>query len=186
MVRSDGTGLRKLAERPSQDLLQGHIAPDDSRIAVAITSGGRPAVGIAQVQQDWFAPGKQPAPVTIDSVGNGFTPNAWSPDGTRIEGDVHLNPGRRPGVLLLSTRQIKAREDDFPPGQSWAWLPDSRRLIGWDTRRNTATVWDTETGALRDVPGIPGPSDLRLSADGRMLLINHLIVEGDVWLLTLD
>lgn len=38
---------------------------------------------------------------------------------------------------------------------------------------------------IQDIAGIPGPSELRLSADGRTLALNRTVLEGDVWLLTL-
>lgn len=66
-----------------------------------------------------------------------------------------------------------------------AWLPDSRRVVYWDFARSTAVVSDLDAHETKDLPGIPGPSELRLSADGRTLMQNRTIFEGDIWLLTL-
>jgi len=70
-------------------------------------------------------------------------------------------------------------------GQGMTWLPDSRRLLGWDALRNTAVLWDAESRETRDIAGIPGPSEMGLSADGRTLVLNRTVLEGDIWLLTL-
>ena len=185
LIRSDGTELRKLTDRP-YDILQPHVAPDGSRIALSLSGSDLPALGLAKVSDAWFVPGKPPEPIAIDTVTTGLVPSAWSPDGTRIAGLATIPQGTVQAVFsftngLLPNRQTPARQGSFG-----SWLPDSRRLMSWNTPRNTAVIWDIASGSLSDVPGIPGPSELRLSADGRTLVINHTIAEGDVWLLTLQ
>ena len=55
-----------------------------------------------------------------------------------------------------------------------------------DERRNVAVLWDTVAQEARDIPGVPGPSELELSADGRTLILNRQIAEADIWMLTLE
>ena len=49
-----------------------------------------------------------------------------------------------------------------------------------------ATVWDTVAQEVRDVPGLPGPSELDLSTDGRTLILNRRVSKADIWMLTLE
>jgi sugar lactone lactonase YvrE len=67
----------------------------------------------------------------------------------------------------------------------FAWLPDSRRVLYWDVLRGTAVVSDLDGTKVRDLADIPGPSEMKLSRDGRTLLVNRTILEGNIWLLTL-
>jgi WD40 repeat protein len=93
-----------------------------------------------------------------------------------------------PSTKELDLQQHRAGQDfgDWNTDASWCWLPDGRRILTWDTSRGVATLWDTVTQEVRDVPGIPGPSDIALSADGRTLVLDRVILEGDIWMLTLD
>ena len=65
-------------------------------------------------------------------------------------------------------------------------VPDGRRILAWDDRRDVATVWDTVARDVRDVSGLPGPSELDLSNDGRTLILNRQVAEADIWMLTLE
>ena len=47
-------------------------------------------------------------------------------------------------------------------------------------------MWDTVAQEVRDVPGLPGPSELDLSAEGRTLILNRRVSEADIWMLTLE
>jgi hypothetical protein len=89
-------------------------------------------------------------------------------------------------VYSVATNRFESRTDlEGLATSGVTWLPDSRHLLGWDALRNTAVLWDVESREVRDIAGIPGPSELRLSADGRTLVLNRTVLEGDVWLLTL-
>jgi Tol biopolymer transport system component len=186
LIRADGTGLRKVAEA-EVDLLQPRLSPDQTRLAVSMSGLRPPQLGMAPVSEDWLAPGGQPEPISFDSLAVGFIPLAWSPDGSRIVGTQAEARGTFPAVFTLATKRVEGHPDlqGLSTGLGFAWLPDGRRVLGWDAARNTATLWNVDTGAVEDVPGIPGTSELRLSADGRTLLINRTIQEGDIWLMTL-
>ena len=69
--------------------------------------------------------------------------------------------------------------------QGTTWLPDGRRILGWDGAGDKAFLWDTQTQSRVRVPGIPGPCEVVLAADGRTLLINQTKTESDIWMLTL-
>ncbi|HET9328523.1 MAG TPA: protein kinase [Candidatus Eisenbacteria bacterium] len=186
LVRSDGTELRKIAGDSRYETIEVDMTKDGSRLAVAQSGSGGLELGIAQVRDDWFTAGKLPTPAVIDSVYDGFTPLAWSPDGTRIMGDLVLPQGRCPAIFTLATRHAEALSAQPTSIQTWSWLPDSHRIIGWDVNRNSAVLWDVVTKTSREIPGIPGPGDLRLSADGRTLIVVRQINESDIWLLTFE
>ena len=111
---------------------------------------------------------------------------AWAPDGRFIAGTVITPQGNRGAVYSCAANRL----DVWSKGvgtylQGTTWLPDSRRILGWDSERNSAVLWDTETGTSREIPGLPGPAEFQLTRDGRTLLMNHFIQEGDIWMLTL-
>jgi Tol biopolymer transport system component len=84
LMRADGTELRKLTDR-AEDVLQPQVSPDGSRLAF-LQSGPTLVLCTARIEEDWFAPGKPPAPIAFDTLATGFLPHGWSPDGTRLNG----------------------------------------------------------------------------------------------------
>jgi hypothetical protein len=127
----------------------------------------------------------------VEAAAGAFFPLAWSPDGTRIAGWEITPQGNVPAIYTLASHRLEPQRDragrDFGSwGGAAVWLPDGRRILAWDGRRDVAILWDTEAREFHDLPGLPGPSDLELSADGRTLVLNRQIAEGDIWMLTLE
>jgi len=129
--------------------------------------------------------------VEVQTSTGAFFPLAFSPDGARLSGRLLTPQGNVPAIYTLASQSVEPQRDrggkDFG---SWStntvWLPDARRILAWDRRRDVATLWDTVSQEVRDVSGLPGPSDIAMSADGRTLILNRQVAEGDIWMLALD
>jgi sugar lactone lactonase YvrE len=91
--------------------------------------------------------------------------------------------GNRAAVYSCATNRVDLGPEKVLNGPTW--LPDGRRILFWDYVRSKAVLWNRETNTSRDIPGLPGPSEFQLDRDGRTLLMNHSINEGDIWMLTL-
>ena len=64
------------------------------------------------------------------------------------------------------------------------WI-DEHRLLLWDEKRRSAFIWDITTGSAREVPGVPGPCEIRIVDAGRALVVSRLRSESDIWMLQL-
>ena len=186
LMRADGTQPRQITKHPEGDVNQPTISRDGTRLAATASVGGEFSLATARVDDSWFAPGPGPAPVQLETLVEGFYPGVWSPDGQRLLGTARTPEGSAPSVYDVATRHFEPRTDLAGLTGGSSWLPDSRHVLAWDGRRKTAVLWDADSREVRDIPGIPGPADLKLSADGRTLVVNHTELEGDVWLLTLQ
>ena len=190
LMRRDGTDLRQLANDTGSGPNVPAVSVDGKRVAMLLQAkSGPPHMAIATVDASWFGPGAPALRPEIESAAGDFFALSWSPDGTRIAGREITT--RVPAIYTPGADKLEPQRDrggrDFGNWESDAvWLPDGRRILSWDDRRDVATVWDTVTQEVRDVPGLPGPSELDLSADGRTLILNRQVSEADIWMLTLD
>jgi eukaryotic-like serine/threonine-protein kinase len=185
LIRSDGTEARPLTNHP-EDVNQPAVSADGTRLAFSGNVNHKLGLVIVPVEDSWFAPGVSPTPVAVRIGAEGFIPQAWSPDGKSIVGYVSSPRGNLAATYTLATGRVEELPGENGSGSiGVTWLPDSRRMLGWDTRRDTAVLWDLVSRSAVDVPGIPGMSDLKLTADGRTLFIQRTITEGDIWMLTL-
>jgi dipeptidyl aminopeptidase/acylaminoacyl peptidase len=113
-----------------------------------------------------------PAPFTH------FTPNAWSPDGTRIAGQ---NGFTTPGFSIYSTEtHTYSRAVEF--GEWPVWLPDGQRVL-FVSGGHEFNLFDTRTRATtrvysvkRDILGAP-----RLTRDGRQMYFSRRVTDADIW-----
>ncbi len=185
-TRPDGSDLSPLPIQPVTEVNQPIVSSDGSRIAITTSASEVPRLGVLGVGEGWFAPGMTPAPASVEFFADGFVANAWSLNGERIAGLAITPRGNTLAVYSFRTSRFEPRHElSGWTAYGMTWLPDSRRLLGWDALRNSAVVYDTESGETRAVTGIPGPAELRLTGDGRTLMVNRAVSEGDVWLLTL-
>jgi hypothetical protein len=152
---------------------------------------GQPSVGVATIDPAWFGPGPPALTIEVEAAAGAMYAYGWSPDGTRFAGQQITARGGVSAIYAPDSDRLEPLPDrDGRPLDVWGngavWLPDGRRVLSWDGQRNVAVLWDTVARELRDVPGLPGPSELELSADGRTLFLSRSIAEGDIWMLTLE
>jgi len=174
-IRPDGSNLLQLTERAAGATAW---APTGTRYAVAV---GEVGVCVLDADRAWADQDLSPFPAP-DSTMEGFRPNAWSPDGEWLAGDIgYLDEG----IVVYSLRsQTYTRLTDF--GQWPVWLPDNRRILFvsgengfYVVDRVTAQVQQIYTSG-RDVLGPP-----RLTHDGRTVYYSRRITEADVWMVNL-
>jgi Tol biopolymer transport system component len=183
LMRRDGTELRRLTDQPKSEVTQPVVSPDGNGVVFSV-GGTLPRLGFTSLGDEWFVPGKPPAPVKFELVAEDFIPNAWAPDGERILGTTASGTDRRLAIYSTATRRVELFEHLRAAGGTW--LPDSRRILCVGSRRRSAVVWDVVSQQVQEVPGFSGFSgDLRLSSDGRTLVMTRNVTEGDIWLLTL-
>jgi Tol biopolymer transport system component len=190
VIRRDGTDLRQLVSGVGSGINVPVVTADGKRVAILLqVKTGAPQMGIAAVDAGWFGTGTPAIRPEIEAAAGDFFPLSWSPDGSRIAGRRITED--RPAIYDPGTDKLVPQVDrggrDFGKWESGAvWLPDGRHILAWDGGRNVATLWDAVAQEARDIPGIPGPSDAALSDDGRTLILNRQIADGDIWMLTLD
>ena len=191
LIRRDGTDLRQLLSSSGPGINVPTVTADGKGVAMLVqsTKTGAPQMAIASIYAGWFGSGAPAIRPEVETAAGDFFPLAFSPDGTRIAGR-QITEGvpaiYTPGVGKLEPQRDRAGRDFGEWALGAVWLPDGRRILAWDNRRDVATVWDTVAQEVRDVPGLPGPSELNLSADGRTLILNRNVSETDIWMLTLD
>jgi Tol biopolymer transport system component len=190
LMRRDGTDLRQLAYATGGGINVPAVSADGKRVAMLLQAKtGPPQMGIASVDAGWFGPGTPAIRPEVQAAAGDFYPLSWSPDGSRIAGR-EITQGvpaiYNPGAGKLEPQRDRGGRDFGNWSSNAVWLPDGRRILAWDDRRDVAAVWDTTTQETQDLPGLPGPSDLGLSADGRTLVINRRVSEADIWMLTLE
>ena len=190
VMRRDGTDLRQLVSSSGPGINVPTVSADGKRVAVLLAAkAGARKMAIATVDASWFGTGTPTVRPELEEAAGDFFPLSWSPDGSRIAGR-EISSGA-PALYNLGTHKLEPQVDrggrDFGAWTSGAaWLPDGRRILSWDDRHDVATVWDTVTREVRDLPGLPGPGGLELDASGRTLILNRQISEGDLWMLTLE
>jgi Tol biopolymer transport system component len=175
-IRVDGSDLRQVTKRPSGIAAW---SPDGRRMAVARVGpkGGGQAASIIDGDR-----GDALAEEIALPAGMTFTPNSWSPDGTRLAGTPNYSTE---GILLYSLSDHRL-EQVSKYGEWPVWLPDSRRIV-FVSRGRQYHILDTRTRAasmiwssLRDTLGPP-----RLSRDGQKLFFQRRTTESDIWVATL-
>jgi len=181
VAHPDGTSMRQLTGDPAVDRVP-RWSPDGSRIATF----GDPATSTGFWSFDPRGAWKQQKPAhhakPLGDAANRFFVNSWSPDGTRLVGEVQ---GKAAGVLVY-TLATGAYDQLTDFGEWPVWLPDGRHLLFVAGGRGFHLL-DTRTRAVkrvytvtRDVIGPP-----RLSRDAKAMYFSRRVTEADVWLATL-
>ena len=181
-IRPDGSDRQQLS--PLADAIYPVWSPTASRMAVLMGAGlGHPEnnVYIFDPTRSWNDQTPEIIPPPADSP-NEFVVNSWSPDGSRLAGQVGLAAH---GIMVYSLQsRVFERFTDF--GGYPIWLPDGRRVMFVSGGRDFHVV-DTRTRKVekvfsvqRDIVGPP-----QLTRDGREAYFSRRVTEGDIWLLTL-
>jgi Tol biopolymer transport system component len=178
-IRPDGSGLLQLTGQGGSYLAW---APDGSRIATF----GDPLAG----QGVWIIDPTRPSteqkpellPPALGDPSARFFVNSWSPDRSRLVGEVL---GTTPGILMcsLASRTYERLTD---VGEWPVWLPDNRRVL-FVAAGKAFYILDTRTKQVRKIYSVTrdviGPP--RLTRDGRAMYYSRRVTESDIWLLTL-
>jgi Tol biopolymer transport system component len=179
-IRPDGSDLQQVTEGGGSYFAW---SPDGTRMSVfrnVEETGGIGEVAIFAPDR----PAKDQKPEDLPSFGTQarFFANHWSPDGTRLVGQVGAG---KSGVAMYSfaTRSYEPLSDS---GEWPVWLPDNRRVLFVRGGKTFCTV-DTRTKQVktvfsvgRDVIGPP-----RLTRNGRRMYFTRRVTESDIWMLTL-
>jgi len=187
LMRQDGTELRRLTDFAGIEVQDPVVSPDGKQVAMGLrTADASPRLVVANVEDAWFTPGKPPPPIAVKPIADAFDPRDWSPDGATLGGITFTAHGPVAATCDLATGRVTPRESF----RAWnlfgiAWLPDGRRFLSWDFTRNATLLQDLDGRNAKEVPGVPGPCELKVSPDGRTLMVARTILDGDIWLLTL-
>ena len=182
-IRPDGSDRQQLS--PLADAIYPVWSPDGSRMAVLMGAGighHENNVYVFDPNREWSEQTPEIIPPPADSP-NEFVVNAWSPDGTRLAGQVGLAAH---GIMIYSLQsRLFERLTDF--GGYPVWLPDSRRLMFVSNGRGFY-VADTRTRKVEKVFSVEGDiiGPPQLTRDGREAYFTRRVTEGDIWLLTLS
>jgi Tol biopolymer transport system component len=200
----DGSWIACFSNRRSGKYQVWKIRPDGSDLQQVTDGGvtyftwssdGRRMAGFGRIQQEgvttpvWIFDSGRPwkdqrveelPRLTLAPVR--FVPNAWSPDGRRLVGQIGA---ASQGIATYSfeTRTYE-RQTDF--GEWPVWLPDSERVL-FVANGDAFYIVDTRSKQVRKVFSVPndviGPP--RLTRDGTVMYFTRRVTESDVWLMTL-
>jgi Tol biopolymer transport system component len=181
-IRADGSGLQRLTPRIAA---YGAWSPDGQRIA---TSGGAnlgDSVRLYTVDADEPFEAQRPDIAPPSALGRFYT-NSWSPDGTKLVGQLGQIGTGGTGIAVYSIGDKNyERITDF--GEWPVWLPDGRRFL-FVADGNTFYVADSRTKEVRKVYWVTrdviGPP--RLTRDGRMAFFSRRVTDADIWLRSMD
>jgi Tol biopolymer transport system component len=192
-IRPDGTGLRRFTASTTgqDDPTNPRLSPDGRTIAAALSTEGGSALLLLDLDRP-ISEIEDPLPIP-KSRAPSFDPVRFSPDQRWIAGSTDAAKTFNPvaGLYDLQTGTItvlqaadgQALECSYDaPGMDWI---DEHRLLVWDEKRRSAFIWDIRTGSAREVPGVPGPCEIRIVDAGRTLVVSRLRSESDIWMLQL-
>ncbi len=183
-VRADGSELRRVAE--TSDSAGAVWSSDGKRLTFVI-----PESGLAEVDSAGFTAREAIRFTPLPDSMQGFEPGEWSPSGEFL-GGTEVDSSRRAlsiGALVPKSRTY--RRSQLPIADAtwldayWkfaGWLPDSRHYVA--AGRDQIALVDVETGAWRGLQAVDKRRLLvSLSRDGRTLLVEQEVVDGDLWML---
>jgi eukaryotic-like serine/threonine-protein kinase len=180
IVGVDGGGLRKIAG-PASGVIYPLISPRGNEIIY--TGSDDPSNFLIP-----FGSTSATAPVKLPGTiidGGSFAATAWSPDGTRLTGQL-MKSGSPTGVGVydLGTHVLTMAAPD--PIFTAKWLADNRRIIYFSDNGNELIVLDTVTGKRTVVDvRLPAPSTndmFAISPDNRTIYYGAARFEADIWI----
>jgi len=177
---ADGSDLQPVTETGGVPVW----SPDSRRLATseALDFAESTIVVDPNRPSDAQTPQRLPRP---DQAMRPFIPTDWSPDGTRLAGQIGFAAGGVGIVLHTFASDTYERLTDF--GEWPVWLGDSRRLL-FVSKGKEFWVLDTRTKEARKIYSTPwdvlGPP--RVTRNGRVAFYSRGVKEADIYLLTFD
>jgi hypothetical protein len=132
---------------------------------------------------------QQPTPLPqMKNPDEHFTVRSWSPDGSRLGGNVRTSNGEDAGVAIYHLESQQYEKLTEFGGFPTAWLSDGRRLLFWVWQHGVLYMTDTVTKEPREVFSIAPDHFVyaTLSGDNRTIYFGRVENEADIWLLTQD
>jgi Tol biopolymer transport system component len=182
-IRTDGSGLRQITA--FSDFNGGVLSPDGKQVALNADYRGLVVVDVnVSKPVDWKIVQALPMPEAYPEAM--FGPAAWSPDGRLIAGYETSASGLSTGYAIYDLQERSLRRLALTSGSVGAagWLPDSRNLV----LRGAAgvVIYDTVAGTTRTILAEPNFSALGLARAGEVLMVQHELLDSEIWLLDFE
>jgi hypothetical protein len=184
-IQRDGSDLRQLTDLKA-DVYEAVWAADGRRALTSVTVSPPFGMWVFDTSAAATPANAQffPTPAQV-----AFAAEAWSPDGTLVAGSMLNASGNpdRPAVREFPDGRIRTMDLAKPVRARdyliAGWLGGSRRFVA--ATGDGLAVIDAVTGAVRPIAGAPAAERYRLSADGRQLFFEQVVLDSDVWLMEL-
>jgi Tol biopolymer transport system component len=181
-IGADGAGLRQLTNL-SGDITWAVWSPDGARIAAAAQAVPPYAIHLLDAAKVAAA-----QPEDMIATDNFSGVNTWSSDGRLLSGTI-TDPGGNPLAVLVWEAAAKRllRRIDMPlaktTSQDTAFVAGTHGIVT-QTPEGVAYV-DADAGRWHIILKAPPPLVVRMSGDGRTLMLERPTVESDLWLMEL-
>jgi eukaryotic-like serine/threonine-protein kinase len=178
-MRTDGSDLQQLTD--DEDAGVSVWSPDGKRLAHSISSGGHTHGAIIDAAKNISE--QTPLHLPVIDAAKAFVPNSWSPDGTRIVGQLGF---ANSGIAVYSI-PTGAFDHIADFGEWPVWLPDGRHVLVVSRGREFHVI-DSRTKTSRRIYAVGrdtlGPP--RLTRDGQTAFFSRRVTDADIWLATLQ
>lgn len=167
-INRDGSNLSRVTRTKGRSVWYPAVSPDGAKLAfyndehTFLLDLNRPGAEIESL------------PAAMQGSRPAF--NAWSPDGTRLAGELR----GRPGIVIYSLVERTYRPITTS-GARPIWLPNGQEILYSDGGR--LRIVNADSGAIREVTGLASGVGVSLSADGRTLVYSERNTEADVWMM---
>jgi len=160
-IAADGGGLTQVTDYPGL-VIEPVRAPDGARAFAQV-------VMLSKVLLfDPSVPATQQKPEELPPFpGGGFRATTWSPDGTKIGGNVN----RPEGGILIYTMASRTYEQVTASGNAPVWLPDGRRMLYGDAGRLALLDLTAKVSTPVFSSSTESVSGAGLSPDGRDIFL---------------
>ena len=186
LIGADGTGLRRITNRPGTGTFDPYWSNDGARIAGIVIGHGSV---LYEADPIWFEREANFEPLFVELSLDGFTVTSWSQndrffsgcDGSTLIGDqIFFEIGTKKMTMIRrDDGSVVNCRTSFEFG---SWIDDERFLM-WDRVLDGAVIYNVPDKSMRVVPGIPGPSAFQVSADGRTIYLQRRSEDAEVWML---
>jgi Tol biopolymer transport system component len=183
IMRTDGSGLRKVVELPA-GVVYPLPSPADDTIVLTTASDDMGAYTVRPAGNGFTAPVSLPGQHAANGA---FNPYSFSPDGGKLVGVLRSPTGQATAIAVYDLRaHVLSVVSDDKDVQAARWLPDSRRVVYFLEQGRTLAVLDTvaRQRSIVDVP-LPGRATddmFAVSRDGRMIYFGAERSEADIWI----